>query len=92
MLTRLYPPPDETLTLPPISSLTTPYTSTPPLIFSLAYNPHAPAGPSCHASNATLTPLRLLAPAQSYVPLTILRLMECLPDMPQTPLTILTLV
>ncbi|MBW0582404.1 hypothetical protein O181_122119 [Austropuccinia psidii MF-1] len=30
MLTCLHPPPDETPTLPPISALTTPYTSAPP--------------------------------------------------------------
>ncbi|MBW0498267.1 hypothetical protein O181_037982 [Austropuccinia psidii MF-1] len=70
---------------PPISTLTTPYSSTPPLltifmllkcsqdettmpasplltlphprlIFSSAYNPYAPAGPSSYASDTALNP------------------------------------
>ncbi|MBW0563325.1 hypothetical protein O181_103040 [Austropuccinia psidii MF-1] len=57
MLTRPHPPPDETLTLPPISTLTIPYASAPRLILSLAYNHYAPAGPSSHGSDTALTPL-----------------------------------
>ncbi|MBW0581504.1 hypothetical protein O181_121219 [Austropuccinia psidii MF-1] len=59
----------------------------PRLIFSLACNPYAPAGPSSYASDATLTPPY----ASSHPPLTILTLVECLPDMPPTPLTIFML-
>ncbi|MBW0569249.1 hypothetical protein O181_108964 [Austropuccinia psidii MF-1] len=116
MLMRPHPPPDETLTLPPISTLNIPYASTPllltiftllqhpqdettmppspllmlphpSLIFSLAYNSYAPAGRSGYASDATLT----LPYASSHPPLTILMLMECLPNMPPMPLTILML-
>ncbi|MBW0590808.1 hypothetical protein O181_130523 [Austropuccinia psidii MF-1] len=84
MLTHLHPPPDETTTLPPpLLTLLHPH-----LIFSLAYNPCAPAGPSSYASNAALThPYASLHP-----PLTILTLVECLPDMSPTTLTILTLM
>ncbi|MBW0485191.1 hypothetical protein O181_024906 [Austropuccinia psidii MF-1] len=53
MLLRPYPLPDETPTLPsPL--LTLPH---PCLIFSSAYNPYAPAGPSSYASDGSLTPL-----------------------------------
>ncbi|MBW0552901.1 hypothetical protein O181_092616 [Austropuccinia psidii MF-1] len=41
-------------TMPPSPLLTLPH---PCLIFSLAYNSYAPAGPSSYASNATPTPL-----------------------------------
>ncbi|MBW0528829.1 hypothetical protein O181_068544 [Austropuccinia psidii MF-1] len=45
-LTLLQPPQDETMMLPPISTLTTP----------AAYNFYAPAAPSRYASEATLNP------------------------------------
>ncbi|MBW0533178.1 hypothetical protein O181_072893 [Austropuccinia psidii MF-1] len=56
MLTRLHPPPDETLALPP--SLPSPLLTLPHplLIFSSAYNPYAPAGPSSYACETALIP------------------------------------
>ncbi|MBW0546016.1 hypothetical protein O181_085731 [Austropuccinia psidii MF-1] len=52
MLTFPHLPPDETPTMPsPLLTLPNPC-----LIFSSAYNPYAPAGPSSYASNAALTP------------------------------------
>ncbi|MBW0520064.1 hypothetical protein O181_059779 [Austropuccinia psidii MF-1] len=45
-LALLKPLQDETMTPPPISALTTPYTSAPCLIFSSASHPYAPAAPS----------------------------------------------
>ncbi|MBW0489821.1 hypothetical protein O181_029536 [Austropuccinia psidii MF-1] len=70
-----------------------------------AYHPNACGAPSQHASNATYHPYACIVPARhasntAYHPygcsalpmlLTILMLMECLPDMPPMPLTILTL-
>ncbi|MBW0498986.1 hypothetical protein O181_038701 [Austropuccinia psidii MF-1] len=63
----------------------------PCLIFSLAYNPYAAAGPSSYASNTALTPpyASLHLPYMPPMLLTILRL--CPPDMPPMLLTILTL-
>ncbi|MBW0568435.1 hypothetical protein O181_108150 [Austropuccinia psidii MF-1] len=55
MLTRLPLPPDETLTLPPISALTTPYTSAPPLHLLLVLQSLRCCGaltPAQHASGA----------------------------------------
>ncbi|MBW0573515.1 hypothetical protein O181_113230 [Austropuccinia psidii MF-1] len=80
-----HPPPDETPTLPPISSLTTLYASAPRLIFSLAYNPYAAVGPSSYASNASLTHptcLQHCLPSLNS---------QCPPDMPLRPLTLLML-
>ncbi|MBW0580958.1 hypothetical protein O181_120673 [Austropuccinia psidii MF-1] len=54
MHTRPHPPPDDTPTLPPISTVTTPY------------NPYALAGPSIYASEATLTPV--MPPRTRHLP------------------------
>ncbi|MBW0519307.1 hypothetical protein O181_059022 [Austropuccinia psidii MF-1] len=64
MLTCPHPPPDETLTLPPISTLTTPYASTPPplTIFTLLQCPH-------HS-------LQFCTPASSSPWLTVLMLLQ----------------
>ncbi|MBW0491098.1 hypothetical protein O181_030813 [Austropuccinia psidii MF-1] len=92
MLTRSHHPPDVTPTLPPISSLTTPY---------------AHKVPSQHASNSTYYPYACICPqdetimpppnlcphhslrfhtlASSSPPLTILTLLRCPQDIPLMP-------
>ncbi|MBW0494563.1 hypothetical protein O181_034278 [Austropuccinia psidii MF-1] len=73
---------------PPISVLTTPYTSTP--------LPHLLLGlqslRSCGALKLCLRRCPHPPYASSHLPLTILTLVECLPDMPPTPLNTLVLV
>ncbi|MBW0557938.1 hypothetical protein O181_097653 [Austropuccinia psidii MF-1] len=59
MLTRPPLPPDETLTLPPISALTTPYTSAPPphlLLVLQSLRCCRALTPAQHASGAAYHP------------------------------------
>ncbi|MBW0518779.1 hypothetical protein O181_058494 [Austropuccinia psidii MF-1] len=127
MLGRLHTPPDETPTLPPISALTTPYSSapTPHLLLGLQSlnccrtlklflrrRPHPPLcllAPTQHASDAAYHPYACSArptclqhclpslcsqcpPEMPQMLLTILMLVEFLPKIPPTGLTILMLV
>ncbi|MBW0473304.1 hypothetical protein O181_013019 [Austropuccinia psidii MF-1] len=86
------PPPDETPKLPPSPPSPLLMLPHPLLIFSLAYNLYAAAGPASYASDAALTPLTppCTRPTCLQHCLPSLRL-QCPSDMPLTLLTILML-